>query len=102
MIEYILESISIFRAKKYCRVAISDVEVTFTVTDGFLGGINFTKTETVDGIAAKETVTVHSGMVTFLGFGPVEITVAMTAGEGISDDEIVDGFQVLFFTLIQE
>lgn len=81
-------------------VAVSNVNVTFTVTGGFLGGINFTTTKTVDSIAAKETVTVRSGIVTFLGFGPVEITVVMTADGGISEDEDVDGFQVLFLTLI--
>lgn len=78
------------------------VEWSATISGGLLGRINVTLTDTLAALSVGETQLVETGIVTFLGLGPVDITIDVSCQEDKSADETAEGFQILFFTFINE
>ena len=78
--------------------AATDVELTLTVTGGILGRINKNASATAASLAIDGELSVSSGII--FGLGAVEIVATATCAEGSSDDETVDGKQLIIFTKI--
>ena len=78
--------------------AATDVELSLTVTGGILGFINKNASATVASLAIDEETTISSGII--FGLGAVDIVVTATCAEGSTDEETVDGTQIIIFTRI--
>jgi len=74
------------------------VELGLTVTGGILGLINKDVSDTVASLAVDEETTIRSGII--FGLGAVDIVVTVSCAEGSSDEETVDGTQLIIFTRV--
>ena len=74
------------------------VESSLTVTGGILGLINKNESDTVTSLAIDAEASISSGII--FGLGAVEIVATVSCAEGSSDEETVDGTQIIIFTKV--
>lgn len=74
------------------------VELGLTVTGGILGLINKNESNTVTSLAIDAEASISSGII--FGLGAVEIVATVSCAEGSSDEETIDGTQIIIFTKV--
>jgi subtilisin family serine protease len=77
-----------------------DVNTTITVTGGLLKRINTTATDFASILDVNDEQSVKTDML--FGFGRITITICSDCFEGQSNMETKEGFQLLFFTIIND
>jgi len=76
----------------------TNVNYKLTVTGGILNLININVTDIQTNLAIDEEIVITTG--TMLGLGSIQITITTTCDEGSSDEETVDGIQVIVLSIV--
>jgi len=81
------------------NAAATNVTWSISVTGGLLGFINKTVEDTIASLAVdEESDPLKTGI--FFGLGEITVEVTVTCDEGVSDEEIATGTQIIIFTRI--